>query len=667
MELINLHDFIEKTIADFDSSYFAQDRKLPDSFKEYVKSNAGGEKFTFYDYTTVVASDLSIYCPNQWFYIAAYYCKLYPVLQQYKDIVYSKAKMPDSPRDYQTFFAGLTGKYDESKLIFAESDLPSDQIELLTKFVSDYSWWRGGKGIERNDFYYSPILSAAALVNQSQSYVADICKYLVENPAALNILTGTILGKSMSIVPTVVAEDKVLVAFMEKCVKEFLSYDPNFSRAKFKINAVTVGWNGCKVGMLLSEFRKTTDPRRKDDCNPDITWTTNGNVYCFCKEQSGPSFGVFKNSFNTLYQERYKIIVEDEIYKLYVLSVTSSAIVSDEVPTSHQIIFYGAPGTGKSHAVEEDYVKGHKSFRITFHPDTDYASFVGCYKPTMKPFAGKSGEEEISYSFVPQVFLNAYVYAWNNPGKKTFLVIEELNRGNCAQIFGDVFQLLDRRIDDYPGFSKYKINADSDIAKYLNKHIKNEDGGYENRIKEIYSLDEFDFSIMAIPDNLYILATMNTSDQSLFPIDSAFKRRWEWEYVKVNYPDATQFTLKIDDKHKYNWGDVLLGLNNYIKGETHNTNKILGNRFVQAGADKTISAKSFRDKVLFFLFNDVFKDDDDFKTAFFGDNAEDKFFEDLCVSNDTELTIKFIENICGAKNIAPAETPTEETTETTAE
>lgn len=663
MELINLHDFIEKTIADFDSSYFAQDRKLPDSFKEYVKSNAGGEKFTFYDYTTVVASDLSIYCPNQWFYIAAYYCKLYPVLQQYKDIVYSKAKMPDSPRDYQTFFAGLAGKYDESKSIFAESDLPSDQIELLAKFVSDYSWWRGGKGIERNDFYYSPILSAAALVNQSQSYVADICKYLVENPAALDILSGAIQGKSMSIVPTVVAEDTVLVAFMEKCVKEFLSYDPNFSRAKFKINAVTVGWNGCKVGMLLSEFQKNTDPRRKDDCNPDITWTTNGNVYCFCKEQSGPSFGVFKSSFNTLYQERYKIIVEDEIFKLYVLSVTSSAIASSKVPTSHQIIFYGAPGTGKSHTVEEVYVKGHKSFRITFHPDTDYASFVGCYKPSM----GGSIEDQITYAFVPQVFLNAYEFAWNHLGEKTYLVIEELNRGNCAQIFGDVFQLLDRRADDYPGFSKYKINADTDIAKHLKKHIKNENGVYENKIKEIYGLDEFDFGIMAIPDNLYILATMNTSDQSLFPIDSAFKRRWEWEYIKVNYDDAKQFILTIDGKHRYNWGDVLLGLNNYIKAETHNTNKILGNRFVQAGTDKIISAKSFRDKVLFFLFNDVFKDDDDFKTAFFGENDEDKFFEDLCVSNDTELTIKFIENICGAKNIVPAETPAEEKTETAAE
>lgn len=326
---------------------------------------------------------------------------------------------------------------------------------------------------------------------------------------------------------------------------------------------------------------------------------------------------------------------------------------------SYNKIFYGAPGTGKSHTVEEDYVKGHKNFRITFHPDTDYASFVGCYKPSM----GGPDEDQITYAFVPQVFLKAYEYAWNHPGEKTFLVIEELNRGNCAQIFGDVFQLLDRRVNDHPGFSKYKINADTDIAGYLRKHIANEDGAYENKIKEIYGLDEFDFSIMAIPDNLYILATMNTSDQSLFPIDSAFKRRWEWEYVKVDYDDASKFRLKIDEGHKYKWDEVLKGLNDYIKSETHNTNKILGNRFVQAGADNTISAQAFRDKVLFFLFNDVFKDDDDFKTTFFGENAEDKFFEDLCVTNDTELTINFIEGRCGAKNIAPGEVPSEGTSE----
>lgn len=311
-------------------------------------------------------------------------------------------------------------------------------------------------------------------------------------------------------------------------------------------------------------------------------------------------------------------------------------------------IFYGAPGTGKSHTVDEEYIKGHKSFRITFHPDTDYACFVGCYKPSM----GGTNDDQITYAFVPQVFLNAYEYAWNHPGEKTYLVIEELNRGNCAQIFGDVFQLLDRRVKDFPGFSKYNINADSDIARYLSKHINNADGSYERKIMDLYDLDEFDFSQMALPDNLYILATMNTSDQSLFPIDSAFKRRWEWEYIDVNYEDAAQFELRIDKDHIYNWSQVLHGLNNYIKGEKKSTNKILGNRFVHAGADNVIYAKAFRDKVLFFLFNDVFRDDDEFKKAFFGDDAEGKFFEDLCIASDTELTIRFIETICGAKNIA---------------
>lgn len=213
-----------------------------------------------------------------------------------------------------------------------------------------------------------------------------------------------------------------------------------------------------------------------------------------------------------------------------------------------QQIFYGAPGTGKSHTVDKDYVKDNKCFRITFHPDTDYASFVGCYKPKM---GGPTGED-ITYSFVPQAFLNAYIYAWNHPDEPTYLVIEELNRGNCAQIFGDIFQLLDRQKTGHPGYSKYTINADSDIATYLSGELKDKES-YEKVIREIYGPKEFDFSILALPSNLNILATMNTSDQSLFPIDSAFKRRWGMEYVGVNYTDAEQFTVVIDETHKYSW------------------------------------------------------------------------------------------------------------------
>lgn len=333
-----------------------------------------------------------------------------------------------------------------------------------------------------------------------------------------------------------------------------------------------------------------------------------------------------------------------------------------------QQIFYGAPGTGKSHTVDTEYVKGNKCFRITFHPDTDYASFVGCYKPNM---GGPTGED-ITYSFVPQVFLNAYIYAWNHLDEPTYLVIEELNRGNCAQIFGDIFQLLDRQKTGHPGYSKYTINADSDIATYLEGKLKDKER-YETVIREIYDPKEFDFSILALPSNLNILATMNTSDQSLFPIDSAFKRRWEMEYVGVNYTDAGQFTVVIDETHKYSWAAILKGLNGYIKQEKHSTNKILGNRFVQADENNVISAVAFRDKVLFFLFNDVFKDEDEFRTGFFGGN-DTLYFEDLCEEKDlTNYVINFIEKTCGASNklgntqpdgVTPQQAENESTTET---
>lgn len=333
-----------------------------------------------------------------------------------------------------------------------------------------------------------------------------------------------------------------------------------------------------------------------------------------------------------------------------------------------QQIFYGAPGTGKSHTVDKDYVKDNKCFRITFHPDTDYASFVGCYKPKM---GGPTGED-ITYSFVPQVFLNAYIYAWNHPDEPTYLVIEELNRGNCAQIFGDIFQLLDRQKTGHPGYSKYTINADSDIATYLSGELKDKES-YEKVIREIYGPKEFDFSILALPSNLNILATMNTSDQSLFPIDSAFKRRWGMEYVGVNYTDAEQFTVVIDETHKYSWSEILKGLNGYIKQEKHSTNKILGNRFVQSDENNVISAVAFRDKVLFFLFNDVFKEEDEFRTDFFGGNDE-LYFEDLCVGDGwTTYVINFIEKTCGASNksntqqpdgVTPQQSEKESTTET---
>ena len=289
-----------------------------------------------------------------------------------------------------------------------------------------------------------------------------------------------------------------------------------------------------------------------------------------------------------------------------------------------QQIFYGAPGTGKSHKVKELTGKDNV-VRTTFHPDSDYSSFVGCYKPTsievpMRDVTGKviveNGqkvtENRIVYEFVEQAFLKAYIKAWkmyaedeNNP-EKQYLVIEEINRGNCAQIFGDLFQLLDRGDN---GFSEYPINADKDMQKHLAKAFM--DMAYleapaigemnaEETARAIRSGEK-----LILPSNLYIWATMNTSDQSLFPIDSAFKRRWDWQYVPI-HDGGKGWQIEADGK-RYDWWQFVDAMNDKIGTATYSEDKKLGYFFCKA-KDGVIDAETFVGKVVFYIWNDVFKD-----------------------------------------------------------
>lgn len=297
---------------------------------------------------------------------------------------------------------------------------------------------------------------------------------------------------------------------------------------------------------------------------------------------------------------------------------------------SLQQIYYGAPGTGKSHTINE-LTEGESVIRTTFHPDSDYSTFVGAYKPTMGllPICDELGQpmtiggtalhkEQIIYEFVDQAFLQAYVNAWkyyaenSEAAKKQYLVIEEINRGNCAQIFGDLFQLLDR--NDY-GFSVYPINADKDMKKQLEKAFKgisidNADSinkHYKGRdvVKEVLNGD-----ILLLPDNLYIWATMNTSDQSLFPIDSAFKRRWEWQYMPIGKgfdENGREIKWAIEGAtKKYDWWSFLEKINAQVGEATQSEDKKLGFFFCKA-TNGTISAEKFVGKVIFYLWNDVFK------------------------------------------------------------
>ena len=315
-----------------------------------------------------------------------------------------------------------------------------------------------------------------------------------------------------------------------------------------------------------------------------------------------------------------------------------------------QQIFYGAPGTGKSHAIKE-YTEGQDVIRTTFHPDTDYSTFVGAYKPTMKllPICNELGEpvkiggatmhkEQISYEFVPQAFLQAYVAAWQKMSKAEncgnagaeYLVIEEINRGNCAQIFGDLFQLLDRGDN---GFSEYPINADADMKNCLQKAFKTLDlGGVSDAINRMYNGEDIARQVKAgdillLPGNLYIWATMNTSDQSLFPIDSAFKRRWDWQYVPIS--DAgKQWVIRVNG-NDYDWWSFLEEINKRIYDATYSEDKKLGYFFCKANGG-VIDADVFVSKVVFYLWNDVFKDmefeGDAFKDGEGGKLSFDKFY-----------------------------------------
>lgn len=341
--------------------------------------------------------------------------------------------------------------------------------------------------------------------------------------------------------------------------------------------------------------------------------------------------------------------------------------------TGLQQIYYGAPGTGKSKTIK-DLTFGESVIRTTFHPDSDYASFVGTYKPiteevTLRDCYGKKvideetnevvKEEKIAYKFIPQAFLEAYVKAWKKLGssKKQFLIIEEINRGNCAQIFGDLFQLLDR--NEY-GFSDYPIVADKDMQKYLEKEFEGWEITNKDEINQLYGEANMVSLIMkgerlVLPSNLYIWATMNTSDQSLFPIDSAFKRRWDWKYVPIREGRDKETNAHLNwyintgDK-QYKWWSFISKVNELIGSLTNSEDKKLGYFFCKA-KDGEIDADLFVSKVIFYLWNDVFKDygfdDKDFQDEEGKILSFDRFYEDKNGKTNVDIAIveQFLENL----------------------
>lgn len=471
-ELKNLQQIYSLASSRF-NQYDGKDFVLPQFFKDQVKEINSNTIF-YNEYSAIIETKgnqngvLNIFLPNQWFYIASYFTDFYNELLRYKK---EALKVVSKERLKELNGSTLT---EQEQIRLQQLSLDEKSKSYLLRFMTDYAWWSGAKTIDRGDFYVSPILNSARLVNASQSFVADLCAFLADKKELVeSIISG---------------------------------------------------------------------------------------------EEKG-----------------------DKIY--------SSSHISQWV----QKIFFGTPGSGKSWTIKEKYEKDpDKVVRTTFHPDTDYAQFVGCYKPV----PDEEDENKITYKFVPQVFTEAYLKAWSDLEHPYYLIIEEINRGNCAQIFGDLFQLLDRNKD---GYSEYPIKADHDLRTYLEEHLPEDSEGIKD-------------GMLCLPPNLSIIASMNTSDQSLFPMDSAFKRRWAWEYVPIDYNnvESAQFEITIgDDPHS--WHKFLEAVNEKIKKVTSSEDKQMGNFFIKASVDE----KEFCDKVMFYLWSEVGKDNYQTNDAIFKYYAEE--------------------------------------------
>jgi hypothetical protein len=269
------------------------------------------------------------------------------------------------------------------------------------------------------------------------------------------------------------------------------------------------------------------------------------------------------------------------------------------ISTGENVIYYGAPGTGKSHSINESINEDY-AVRTVFHADTQNSDFVGCLKPQMQG-------DTIRYDFRSGPFTNSIIKAYQNPNMQHWLVIEEINRAPAAAVFGEIFQLLDR---EPSGESTYSINlADLDMIQ----HIERETGKV------------LDNGMLKIPSNLSLLATMNSSDQAVMPLDTAFKRRWNFRYIPLDFDNSytesgkacSDGALYIQDEtsigetpqeKQISWKDFAIAINDILTENSISEDKHLGPFFLSDNElnDKNRSG-SLTGKLFMYLWDDVLR------------------------------------------------------------
>lgn len=572
-------------------------KRLKDVFEKEEKT------VRIYRATSIVQPDNNfVFFSNHWYYLAILCIKFARALYPYCEF------FDENIRNNQEITRDIAaGEFNNRSFVnLFDNDIDK---ERMIKFIKGGSDFRPGKALLNNpdekgvktrsckDIFGSCVLKKLAVPDASSGYLGTVIYYLAQHPnlysdleTEINAIIQANKGKEI-IIDNTIEEIKYSIDDLSDILREM------YSHSKDSGQVAAIHMFAFKYGKYIIE--------NKFSLNEIII-------------KSG-----IKNSFNAELNKGLNIYrsVNDNEYGVHFYKndeISNSDVHHDDENEEIAVdgenrIYYGAPGCGKSRFVADKLrsanIKESNIIRITFHPEYSNVDFIGQILPTIE--TDENGSEIVKYIFNAGSFSIALLKAYNTTDM-VYLVIEEINRGNAAAIFGDMFQLLDRVRDiNKPDFnsSEYPV-SNPNVQKYLIDHVEN------SEIKERLSNGIY------IPSNLSILATMNSSDQSVFTLDTAFKRRWSFEQISndINRDSTHVYKNWFVPGTNTTWAFFLTKINDTILDyKIHsqtNEDKRLGKYFVtqecltenpEKITDVQNEAMAFAYKVLEYIWNDVCK------------------------------------------------------------
>ena len=605
--------------------------EMKSRLKRMFESSGDINNVKIMDYTSsfhVRKSGNTVIFPNQYYLIAVYYFNYATALVTY--FSFFDEKIRDN-RNFERIV--YEKKFDQLQMgLFKDQSERDLFVNFLSNLGKDFVN-KDNESVKSRptiDVFGSCLLNKISVPNVSSSILGETIYYL-----SMNLDVYESLKKELS--PELTKENVLVTSesaagFLMSVLKKTLENDSDFSlmAKKFNEKQVSLSVNGFVFGRNVKQL-----PTRESDYDSTVLWRYNGNEYCGYKEFYPVNMvRDFFPEYNESYKGKFRLEEKDGKYSMFELRKNqfnnNGTRQVESVYNFSQIIYYGVPGCGKSNKIKEllQDVPEKNKVRVVFHPEYTNADFIGQILPKVNG--------HVTYEFTAGPFAQIIKKAYLNPNEKFYLVIEEINRGNAAAIFGDTFQLLDRLkagetdslgndsanacVNTFTeGWSQYFVQND-DVNEYIRKAVRAADGKYEesteNKLPEI-EIKNIRFTAntaIRLPPNLSILATMNTSDQNVFTLDNAFQRRFDMELIRNEFDmtkDAArdQYDSEIDDTG-ITWGKFWTWINGKItatlKGLSSTEDKRIGVWFV-SNVNGKIDDKIFAEKVLKYLWDDVFK------------------------------------------------------------